>query len=262
MKRLAIIYLSLLSVVAISAQDQPSKHEVNGKYKFQISVVNQRDSTGILDLNQHIDNLSRRASNRGLGTAILNSLTSSVTQRTINASSNLVSLGVSLIVEQMQKNSKNFESWSKAKQQQCTYTKDLSSEEKIDDFYYLPSTEGALDPRNMKFNGFKCRNYIAVDKSDSIGHDAFYISCSLRADSLGVAHMANHSKFMLNVDTLIFYPQYCNIPNIDGRKASESYDFDKFSDLTFQMKVKVTSSWINEAVMVTSDQQLGEFTIN
>ncbi len=288
MKRFAIIVISLITVVLSNAQNNPNpaqenrsgeKPQVSGQYKFQISVDNQRDSIGILQLNQRLDQMSRRSGNRGLGKTILTALESSATQRTVNASSNLISLGVNLIVAEMQKNSKNFESWSKAKQQQCTYTRDLSSEEQIDDFYYLPSTNGALDPRNMKFNGFTCRNYISVDSAKTnnaqhpangaskksepveIGHDAFYISCSLRTDSLGIAHMANHSKFLLNVDSLIFYPRYCNIPNINGRKADETFDFNQLANLEFQIKVKISSSWINEAVMVTSDQQLGEFTI-
>jgi hypothetical protein len=288
MKRLTSIALTLFTFVSLSAQQQPAnnekpsqirdKKEVNCHYKYQISVENLHDSVGIVALNQRLDELSRRSDTRGLGDVISTALKSSVTQRTVNASSNLISLGVNLIVEQLQKNSKNFESWSKAKQQQCTFTEDLSSEEKIDDFYFMPSTNGALDPRYMKFNGFTCRNYVAAidsgkpDKNPAqaekpkqkseIGNEAFYISCSLRTDSIGIAHLANHSKFMLQVDSLVFYPQYCNIPNINGRKASERFDFDQFTDLVFQIKVKVSSSWINEAVMVTNDQQLGEFLIS
>jgi hypothetical protein len=290
MNRFIIIALSLMTAVTLSAQEKPDaaqngqsgiKQEVSGQYKFQISVDNQHDSIGIQKLNQRLDQLSRQSGNRNLGKTIKLALGTGVTQRTVNATSNLVSFGVNWIVSQMQKNSKNFESWSKAKQQQCTYTRDLSSEDKIDDFYYLTSTNGALDPHNIKFNGFTCRNYISVDsvnnrskgeagndklekkpgQKNEIGHDAFYISCSLRKDSLGIAHMANHSKFMLEVDSLIFYPKYCNIPNINGRKASESFDFKQFSNMEFQIKVKITSSWVNEAVMVTNDQQLGEFTI-
>jgi hypothetical protein len=95
-----------------------------------------------------------------------------------------------------------------------------------------------------------------------IGQDAFFVACSLRQDSLGIAHMVNHSKFYLQVDSLVFYPKYCNIPNINGRGADETFTFDQFSNLEFQFKVTLTSSWINEAVMVYKDQELGEFVIS
>lgn len=316
MKHLAILGVSFLSCIALQATDKPDsqsgaapaadgqgKQEVMGQYKYQIAVDYMNDADGLTALNNEIDYITNaRNANRGIGREIADSYKSTVTQKTVNATSNLIELGVNLIVGQLQKNSKNFESWSKAKQKECTYTQKLSDKEQIEDFYYQTSTQGALDPHYLKFKGFSCRNYIEVTDSNAvaqrmnelqgkggapgqaksgknlpgnkdgkmddsghyrsgIGQDAFYVACSLRSDSLGIAHMVNHSKFYLNVDSLIFYPEYCNIPNVNGRSAKESFSFDQFSNLEFQFKVTLTSSWINEAIMVYKDQELGEFII-
>lgn len=299
MKR-SILFLALsLPFLSATADNQPQpgetqgKKEVTGEYKYQISVESMTDPNGITALNNRLDSLSGAGrDNRGwssLRNTLMEGYKSTVIQKTVNASSNLLSLGVNLLTEQLNKRSNNFDSWSKAKKQQCTYTKDLSSEEQIADFYYAPSTKGALDPRDLKFNGFHCHNFIAVkddkkdadkeksadkeqaapgagsgqkeEKASQLGHDAFYLACSLRTDSLGLARLANHSKFMLQVDTLIFYPRYCNLPNVNNRKASESFDFNKLSNLELQIKITVKSSWINEAVMITNDQTLGEFVV-
>jgi hypothetical protein len=313
MKHLMILSTAFLSLIALhataenpdnksgatSANGGESRHEVIGQYKYQISVDYINDADGLSALNNKIDEITAaRNSNRGFFKDLGKSYESTITQKTINASSNLVELGVNLIVNQIQKNSKNFESWSKAKQKECSYTQTLSDKEQIEDFYYQPSTQGALDPRNLKFKGFSCRNYLEVNDSTAvaqkphsmsennassvkslqnnlggknteqghfrtgIGQDAFFVACSLRQDSLGIAHMVNHSKFYLQVDSLIFYPKYCNIPNINGRGADETFTFDQFSNLEFQFKVTLTSSWINEAVMVYKDQELGEFVIS
>jgi hypothetical protein len=312
MKHLAILGTLFLSLIALNAtaadtDSKPSassakadscRQGVMSQYKYQIAVDYMNDADGLSALNNKIDEITAaRNSNRGVWKDIADSYKSTATQKTVNATSNLVELGVNLIVNQLQKNSKNFESWSKAKQKECVYTQTLSDKEQIEDFYYKPSTQGALDPRNLKFKGFSCRNYLEVSDSNAVaqklsakpsnnttpdkamagnkggkkddknhyrtavGQDAFIVACSLREDSLGIAHMVNHSKFYLQVDSLIFYPKYCNIPNINGRGADETFSFDEFSNLEFQFKVTLTSSWINEAVMVYKDQALGEFII-
>ena len=185
-----------------------------------------------------------------------------ITQKTVNATSNLISLGVSYATALAQKNSRDFARWSEAKHRQCTFEKDLSSDEIIDDFYYLPSKEGALDPQNLKFNGFTCSNYIETQNTEEpLGHDVFFVSCKLRTDSLGIARMANHSKFMLEVDSIAFFPKFCNIPNDNPKKPGSGFDFGKYTDLELELDVAILSSWVNEAVMVMTDEVLGYFTI-
>lgn len=268
--------LFMFAYVCVWADNDPEKagrqsDRQLGNYKYQIVVESQPQSAVVM-CNGQIDRIQRN-STRGwsdLGAAIASAYKSSITQKTVNATSNLLSLGVSYVTMWVQKPSKDFESWSKAKQQQCTYKKDLSSQETIDDFYYRPSVNGALDPRDLKFNGFVCRNFIEpvreVKQSDSaesnrMGQDVFYVSCKLRTDSLGLAHLTNHSKFMLEVDSLVFNPKYCNIPNVNPKNVGSGFNYNAYTDLQFEMKVKVLSSWINEAIMITSDYELGEFVI-
>ena len=274
MKRLLILCFLSLTFAFVWADDaqkgKESKQPVAmmGNYKYQVVVTSQDDSEVIIRNNMLIDNM-QNSQKRGwneLGRSIENAYKSALTQKTVNATSNLISLGVNYATTLMQKNSKDFESWSKMKFQQCTYKKDLSSQETIDDFYYMTSVNGALDPRDLKFNGFVCKNFIEVQQrggadSPRMGHDVFYVSCKLRTDSLGIAHLTNHSKFMLEVDSLAFYPKYCNIPNVTPKKANDVFSFDACTNLEFEMRVKVVSSWINEAIMITSDKQLGEFVI-
>ena len=273
MKRITILCLLLLATLQVWADNAP---EEKGKkstplvanYKYQVVVTSQDDSEVIIRNNMMIDNM-QNGQKRGwsdLGKSIEKAYKSAFTQKTVNATSNIISLGVNYATTLMQKTSKDFESWSKMKFQQCTYSKELSSHETIDDFYYRTSVNGALDPRDLKFNGFVCKNFIEVQQpvsanSPRLGHDVFYVSCKLRTDSLGISHLTNHSKFMLEVDSLVFYPKYCNIPNVTPRKADDSYNFDACTNLEFEMRVKVFSSWINEAIMITSDYQLGEFVI-
>lgn len=266
-----------------------------GNYKYQVAV-NRMNIDAAISTNQKLDSIKRQ-SQRGwtdLGRAIATAYKSSLTQKTVNATSNLVSLGVTYVTELIKAPSRHFQEWSRYKQKQCSVKNVLSFSEQVDDFYYLPSPNGALDPLNLKFNGFTCRKFIEVpnfsrhhvrnkpveatsdfssagrqdrpileDSTDvRMGNDVFYLRCSLRTDSLGIAHLANHSKFMLEVDTLVFYPRYSNVPNGQRGRAKEFFNFDKYTNLQLQINVKVFSSWVNEAIMMTSDQQLGEFNIN
>lgn len=273
MKNVVILLFAFLTN-QIYAEGDPkhsdSKEIRSGKYKYQIVVENQPQAAVVM-CNGQIDQIHNSAT-RGwsdLGTAISTAYKSSITQKTVNATSNLLSLGVNFVSTYIQKPKKDFESWSKAKQQQCTFKKDLSSQETIDDFYYRPSVNGALDPRDLKFSGFVCRNFFEPQSAQKdttkrnvrVGHDVFYVSCKLRTDSLGLSHLTNHSKFLLEIDSLAFYPQHCNIPNNNSVGVKNAFNFNKCTNLEFEMKVKVLSSWVNEAIMYTNDYQLGEFTI-
>lgn len=238
--------------------NKPNALETERKYQV---VVSSLPLEAVVMNNGRIDNIARENSRgwKELGESILKSYKSTLTQKTVSATSGLIDLGVSMITELVMKNSKDFDEWIKEKQKECTFSKKISSNSIINDFYYRPSENGALDPRDMKFNGFSCRNFIEAKREDGskerIGHDAYYISCKLKTDSAGIAHMANHSKFLLEIDSLVFYPDYCNIPK------SEKFDYDKYSNLEFEIKVNIYSSWINEAIMIASDQLLGCFDI-
>ena len=262
---LLLSFIFVFTEIFAVTDKEPEGIEKEGKTtrKYQI-VVSSLQKDSVFANNSRIDILKKQSERswKELGESIAKSYKSVLVQKTVSATSGLIDLGVSFISEMVFKNSNDFNEWIKMKEEQCKYNKKLSTTEKINDFYYAPSTKGALDPHNLKFNGFSCHNFIEVEPLDStkqydkrIGHDAYYISCKLRTDSLGIAHMTNHSKFLLEVDTLIFYPEFCNIPKL------ERYDTTKYTNLELNINVNIYSSWINEAVMVMSDQKLGTFNI-
>lgn len=185
----------------------------------------------------------------GFGTALV--------QKTQNATSNLLSVGVNYLVEAMKSDSHK---WYAAAQSHCSLPRKLRSETTIKDFYAAPSQLGAMDPQNIQFKGFGCHHYLEEKDNPNVGQEVFYIFCSMRRDSVGISSIVNHSKFLIEVDSLYFNPRYCGLPN-DSLETLTPYDFAKRTDLTLTIRTRIYSSWINEAIMVTNDQQLGEFTI-
>ena len=189
------------------------------------------------------------ALSKGFGTAFV--------QKTQNASSNLLSVGANYIIEAMKGDSKK---WYNAAKSHCTLSRKLKSESTIKDFYSAPSSLGAMDPQNIQFKGFGCHHYLEEVGNANHGEEVFYVFCSMLRDSAGISSIVNHSKFMVEVDSLMFNPKYCGLPN-DSLETITPFDFSKRKNLTLTIKARIYSSWINEAILVTNDQQLGEFTI-
>ena len=119
-----------------------------------------------------------------------------------------------------------------------------------------------MDPENLKFEGFGCKNYIEVMDGSNEGVGVFYIFCRMRRDSVGLRHIINHSKFMVEIDSLVINPKYCNLPNDSTGNPDSRFDFEKRDNLSLELKVRFYSSWMNQATMIANDQQLGEFTVN
>lgn len=251
----------------------------SANYKYQVKVENQRDASVIEDLNRFMDREDkimeeRAAKERGaLGKALLSSYSSVFLQKTLSASSQLIDLGADYIIQTARKNTKThrFREWQNLTQAHNSYTKVLATDTKINDFYYMPSSVGPFDARYLKFNGFTCYNYIESSMSDydeeedngsGMGHDAFYLHCSLRADSLGLAEMAHHSKFLLKVDSLAFYPDWCNVPIDNKARGKNRFDYTMRTGLRLSVKVIVFASWITPTVQLQDEVQLGQFIIN
>ena len=268
MKKLSSILILIFLSGNLSAQEPPKKvgstdksqpQEAHRKYK--IFVENERNAKKVLETNEQL--LALQASTRGeaqrglLGDLLWQGYTSAFKQKTVNATSNLISLGINYISEALKSDR---EKWYRRAQQQCYYYQPLSTEAQIDDFYALPSTKGAMDPENLKFEGFGCKNYIeAVDTGKGVG--VFYIYCKMRRDSVGLRHIINHSKFLVEIDSLVFYPKYCNLPNDSTGSVESRFSFEKRDNLNLQLKVRFYSSWMNQAMILANNQQLGEFTI-
>lgn len=232
--------------------------------KFQILVENERNVKKVQDTNERllaIQKVSHDDNQRSLLLAGLlwEGLTSAFKQKTINATSNLVSLGINYATEAMKSKRKK---WYNRAQQQCYYHKILSTNRQINNFYALPSTKGAMDPENMKFEGFGCKNYIQVMDGSNEGVGVFYIFCKMRRDSIGLQHIINHGKFMVEIDSLIINPTFCNLPNDSTGNINSRFSFEKRDNLSLEFNVHIYSSWMNQAIMYTENKLLGEFTVS
>lgn len=266
MKKLVSMLVLLLMAGTMSAQGP--KGPMGGKgqarmaqRKFQILVENEKNIKTVQETNDRLLALQEKSqgdAKRGLlGDLLWQGYSSIFKQKTVNASSNLLSLGLSYVSEAFKSDR---EKWYRRAQQQCYYHQPLSAETQINDFYALPSTKGAMDPENLKFEGFGCKNYIEVgDSKEGVG--VFYIFCKMRRDSIGLKHIINHSKFMVEIDSLVFNPKYCNLPNDSSGSAESRFSFEKRDNLSLELKVRFYSSWMNQAMMLANDQQLGEFTV-
>lgn len=232
--------------------------------KFQILVENEKNVKTVQDTNERLLALQKKSHDENqrsllLASLLFEGLTSAFKQKTINATSNLVSLGINYATEAMKSKRKK---WYQRAQQQCFYHKTLSTNRQINNFYALPSTKGAMDPENLKFEGFGCKNYIQVMDGSNEGVGVFYIFCKMRRDSIGLQHIINHGKFMVEIDSLIVNPKFCNLPNDSTGSVNSRFSFEKRDNLSLEFNVNIYSSWMNQAIMYTENKLLGRFTVS
>ena len=149
--------------------------------------------------------------------------------------------------------------WQRMIDNECSYTDHITAVKGLNDFYAETSQYGALDPSNINFDGISVRGM-------RNGKEVLYLSCHI--DTTRLSHLFEHSKFYLVLDTLCFHPYECHLPNLsaNGIRASvpdsprdNSFSYNEREGLTVGMELALTSSWINEAVMVQKDVELGQF---
>ncbi|MDE5652011.1 MAG: hypothetical protein K2I48_00920, partial [Muribaculaceae bacterium] len=156
--------------------------------------------------------------------------------------------------------------WEQAVRGESKFVRRLPMQMEILDFYRNPSVNGPLDPTDMNFNGFGCKQVIEYrDENGNVNEEeVFYLSCKVRTDDEGKARMLHHSKFEVEVDTLRFNYAICDLPNDSLKNDISSrigFSFDNRRNLQFIVDASITSSWINQALMVFNDQPLGNFRI-
>jgi hypothetical protein len=176
------------------------------------------------------------------------------------ATNDWIELGFNSVVEATTSKRKQ---WQSAVSNECTFTRTLPMQQEILDFYKEPSQYGPLDPSNMLFSGFGCRQYIQFP--DSTLKEVFYISCKLRTDTIGQLRIINHSKFEIEVDSLMFNPFVCDLPNDSLGTETDTripFSFANRKDLRFELRATISSSWMTQAMQVFQDQELGEFNIS
>lgn len=153
--------------------------------------------------------------------------------------------------------------WIKMIDNECTYTDSISSIRGLKDFYTETSRLGALDPSNINFDGISVRGM-------RNGKEVLYLSCHI--DDSRLAHLYQHSKFCLVVDTIAFHPYECHLPNLGANgihlmpgeetDRDNSFSYDERENLTIGMDLSLYSSWINEAITIQNEVKLGEFSMS
>lgn len=265
--------LLLFAVFAIALQaygqseneEQAELYNISQNQEYRIYVYD--NNGGALNLLENNRSLrDQRGFFKDLFTAEKNAIKSSALGTIGTVSNDIITSGVGAIVEAL-RSKKN--DWLQQVRRDCVFTKQLPMQQCISDFYANISSNGPLDPDSILFNGFGCQQYLKYRNKKGSEEQAlvFMIRCSLRRDDYGKARILNHGKFEVQLDTLIINPFLCNIPNdsltSDGiKKWRTPFDFKKRNNFKFKLDAEITSSWINEAILLNQDQKLGAFSIS
>ena len=176
------------------------------------------------------------------------------------AVSSLVDITATEIVKLATYNQTQKREWSRMIENECSFTDSIVSVRGMNDFYSETSRYGAMDPSNMNFDGISVRGV-------KDGREVLFLSCHI--DESRLDHLFQHGKFCLVVDTLSFYPYNCHLPNLGANGIhlrggedfgrDNSFSYDERDNLTVTMDISLSSSWINEAIMIQRDVFLGKF---
>lgn len=266
----SILSLMIFGCFVASAQPMPRKEDgnrphgksVTGQRKYQLTVNEGNDST-ISAFNRGLDSIRANSSNRNVITNLVGLYKTTAAGQAVSLTSNLIDFGVNSIITATKSKRPD---WEKAVRGESTFIRRLPMQMEILDFYQSPSLNGPLDPTGLNFNGFGCQQ--VIEYTDSEGNvkvePVFYVSCRVKTDPAGRARMLHHSKFEVEVDSLYFNYAICDLPNdslgIETDKRID-FSFENRKDLKFIVEANITSSWINQALMVFNDQSLGSFQI-
>ena len=239
-----------------------TQRTVKGQRKYKL-VVNEGNDSTVAEFNRGLASMRGNLSNRGFVDNLTGLYKKSAAGQAVSVTSSLLNFGLNAIIAATK--SKKPE-WEKAVRGECTFVRRLPMQMEILDFYRHPSTNGPLDPTDVNFNGFGCRQVIEYTDPDGNvrEEEVFYVTCKVKSGPEGKARMLNHSKFETEVDTLRFNYALCDLPNDSLGMATDNrigFSFDSRKDLKFVVNATITSSWINQALMVFNDQPLGSFDI-
>ena len=274
MKRLLLfISVVLLGIGIIFAEGKRQEKAPSGKVKQGVTkepdrefsiIVYERESGSPLTFQHEISN-----GRGGFVDGLFEVYRSSFAGKVTNLSTNILGAGVDLLVKAFTKKRDDEAKWRLTIQKEMTYTKKLPMQTEIADFYKTTSSIGAMDPSNMIFNGFGCRQYLSYKDKDGTDKKilVFEIACSLDDSSLGKQRIIHHGKFIIKVDSIRFNPYLCELPN-DSLRAEQvedalriPFDFERRKDFTFKLTADISSSWMNEAIEMYKDQLLGQFNV-
>ena len=252
-----------LSLVAISAQAQPpAPQPIGAQRAFNIEIF----ETGEDDI-MKFDNAAGERTRGVLGDVwklMRGQYASTLSGQLMSASGDILSSAIGIVYDAVR--SKRGD-WEAQTRKDCVFIKDMPMKNELHDFYANTSTNGALDPDGILFDGFGCSQYYIQTnpqgKPDTI--PVLYLRCRLRNDEYGRNRILHHGKFEVEIDSMFYNPMVSNLPN-DSLSISQidlrtPFDFQRRKNLTIKIDTDITSSWMNEAIQVVDDRSLGKFAI-
>lgn len=266
MKYLIIILTLLFAALQIAARDNNPAVNVDS---WEVNV-RQMPADTRNEITHTMERLNGSAQDRGiladigstLGIGVVGGLVDAVVTETFNL---------------INYRKKQKAEWMKMIMNENSYTDSISSIRGIRDFYASNSRFGALDPSDINFDGIEIRGI-------RNGNEVIYLSCSIDRNNL--EHLFRHSKFTLVIDSMAFYPYNCHLPNLtaNGIKTmndlrhgraeikgdsivrpgtgGNGFSFDERNGLRVKINFSIFSSWINQAIQIHKDVELGNFTFD
>ena len=159
-------------------------------------------------------------------------------------------LGIKTIANLMTRNERLHDEWKQTVDAENTFETRISSISEMSDFYSALSTDGALDPRSMRFDGIGC---LRMEGKDTV----FYIS--MHIDKSKLDRIVRHSKFELVLDTLIVSPYHSGLPN---SSFDTVFSYKDRTNFAISLSMQISSSWMDQLPQMHKDQLLGEFKLN
>lgn len=261
--RVLCLLTLLLSGMVVSAQNFPGgfphgkggdKNEVVDSWKVDVNTM---DAHSRQKISEYVEEMQMRG---GADRAFLADVLNVAKLNSVTTVIDIVSTEVFELAN-FRKNKKN--EWRKMIDRENVYKDSLSYVETIQEFYSETSRYGALDPSNINFDGITVRGH-------RYGKEYLYMSCHI--DMTRLDHLFRHSKFYLVLDTLSFNPYGCHLPNVEAngirlKNNGESprdnrFSFSERNGLSFSMEMTLSSSWINQAVVLQRNVPLGTFRMH
>lgn len=177
---------------------------------------------------------------------------------------NSSNIAINEIVRLTQINKIHRDEWNQMIWNECSFVDSLTYINNLTDFYSEGSYNGALDPADLRFNGFTLN-------AQRDGKDVLRFYCHVDIEDAGLLEIYNHSKFHLVLDSMYFYPYRCHLPNFSANQIyleegkqynrSTSFSFEERDNLMVNLNFVISSSWYNEAIILAKDVELGEFNV-
>lgn len=280
MKRIILLSIAILSVAGLAAQPKADGGNVPQGGRQPMEAISAPQSMNGLPLQDKfvVDVNPMSSEKRRMLNTIASNYRSKNRSVLLDIGKTMLYGGVTSVVNVIgteiinltQIRKKQKDKWLAMRNKECMFIDSLQSVKGQRDFYNMPSNYGPLDPTDMNFDGITFR-------ASRGGKEVLRMVCHL--DTARFSHLFLHSKFYLVLDTLEFHPYESYLPNLSanringpGKDASDDekeywntiskFDFNEYQEPHINIRMDISSSWINEAVQVYQDVHLGSFSVD